>query len=548
MAEDKELHTPPNSQKEDTEETKDIYYYFAEIGEEKARQLLGDYKGYFSQDETKMLDLLDIYITAKENSIDKKVFNFLFSLDNESHINDLANYEFLPLAIEQKKKTDFNRLFKGELKKRKEIIKQQEKENRELYFRQAKQNHSYYGESVSEQVIEEILLEHNVDVKLNLATHKVEIYGNWLLSAYSKENWLNTLPIVLFDICKENEVTGLSQGTRIITSYLNSIADKNRYNPILDMLKQYRNDREKNLQRLYDILNLKEELHKVFFKKWLIQTVALAHNTLQNPVQAEGVLVLQGSQAKGKTSFFRKLAGNRDWFTEGASIDVRNKDSIINATSSWICELGELDSTLKKEQAELKAFITQSVDNIRLPYATTATETPRTTSFCGTVNEERFLKDETGNRRYWVIPIDYIDKTELHKLTKEDIFNMWGYIEYLYQQDKNSFRLNDIELQTLNMKNENFRSELPFEQEVLSLLDFNKSIELWVYCSPSDISTHIRKANLGNSSAKAIGKVLTKIQKSHKEIDKKRKPGGYIYLLPINISEVEHMYNFKKTD
>lgn len=546
MAEDKELHTPPNNQKEETAETKDIDYV-AEIGEEKVRQLLKDYAGYFSQDETKIADLLDTYITAKENPIDKKVFNFLFSLDNESHINDLANYEFLPLAIEQKKKTDFNRIFKGELKKWKEKIKQQEKENRELYFRQAKENHSYYGEKVSEQVIETILIENNVDVKLNLATHKVEIndmYGE-LLSEYSRENWLNTLPIVLFDICKENEVTGLSQGTKIITSYLNSIADKNRYNPILDMLKKYRNDNEENLQRLSDILNLKEELHKTFFKKWLIQTVALAHNTLQNPVQAEGVLVLQGSQAKGKTSFFRKLAGNRDWFTEGASIDVRNKDSIINATGSWICELGELDSTLKKEQAELKAFITQSVDNIRLPYATTATETPRTTSFCGTVNEERFLKDETGNRRYWVIPIDYIDKTELHKLTKEDIFSMWGYIEYLYQQDKNSFRLNDIELQTLNMKNESFRSELPFEQEVLSLLDFNKSVELWVYCSPSDISTHIRKGNLGNSTAKAIGKVLTKLQKSHKEIEKKRKQGGYIYLLPINISEVEQIYNFK---
>ena len=121
MAEDKELHTPPNNQID----------YVAEIGEEKVRQLLKDYAGYFSQDETKIPDLLDTYITAKENPIDKEVFNFLFSLDNESHINDLANYEFLPLAIEQKKKTDFNRIFKGELKKRKEKIKEQEKENKQ---------------------------------------------------------------------------------------------------------------------------------------------------------------------------------------------------------------------------------------------------------------------------------------------------------------------------------------------------------------------------------------------------------------------------------
>ena len=70
-----------------------------------------------------------------------------------------------------------------------------------------------------------------------------------------------------------------------------------------------------------------------------------------------------------------------------------------------LCELGELDSTLKREQSSLKAFITQPLDTIRMPYAEKATKTPRRTSFCGTVNPQDYLRDETGSRRFWTIPV-----------------------------------------------------------------------------------------------------------------------------------------------
>lgn len=91
----------------------------------------------------------------------------------------------------------------------------------------------------------------------------------------------------------------------MITNYLNNLALENRYNPILNMLKKYKNDNESYLQQIYNILNLTDDLQKEFIKKsGLYQCVALAHNTTENPVQAEGVLVLQGLQAKGKTSFF----------------------------------------------------------------------------------------------------------------------------------------------------------------------------------------------------------------------------------------------------
>lgn len=541
MAEEKERKELPQ-----VDPTKTANIDYIEVLGEKQIDLVNNYLTYlggYIENNDKILPLFDMYIVAKSNVLDKKVLDYLFNLDNDNMLSELVDYELTPLAKEQKCKTEFLNLVRRMKKRRKERIKKQQEEDRKKYFSEVQKLHPYYGKPLSKNVIRDILIENYIDISYNQATRKIELSKSDLLSPYPRENQLSVLPTILYDICKENEVTGLSAGLKMITNYLNNLALENRYNPILDMLERYENDNESYLQQIYNILNLTDDLQKELLRKWLIQCVALAHNTTENPVQAEGVLVLQGLQAKGKTSFFRKLAGKREWFIEGASIDVRNKDTIINALSGWICELGELDSTLKKEQAELKAFITQSFDNIRLPYAPTFTTNPRTTSFCGTVNEEKFLKDTTGNRRFWVIPISFIDKDKLHKLTEEDIFNMWGYIESLYQQDNNSFRLADFELQKLNAKNEEYKTELPFEQEILSLLDFSKSVDLWNYFSPTEISMCIRSQNLGNCTAKQVGTILTKLQKSYKDMNKKRTNRGYKYFLPLNIADVEELIN-----
>ncbi len=72
------------------------------------------------------------------------------------------------------------------------------------------------------------------------------------------------------------------------------------------------------------------------------------------------------------------------YFGEGRTYDPRNKDSQIECTSKWICELGEIGSTMKKDIDSLKAFLTSSTNEYRLPYGKTALRYARMTSFCGT--------------------------------------------------------------------------------------------------------------------------------------------------------------------
>ena len=314
-----------------------------------------------------------------------------------------------------------------------------------------------------------------------------------------------------------------------VSGYLFSIADEHRYNPIQEMLASFCNSDPSHLERICEILGLRSDFERTLFRKWLMQTVAFAFASLEHPVSAEGVLVLQGKQGSGKTSFFRKLSVNPQWFSEGVVVDLRNKDSVINAVSSWICELGEIDSTLKKEQSALKAFITRNVDRIRLPYAAAESEFPRTTSMCGTVNPEQFLKDPTGNRRYWTINADWIDKQALFSLTQEEIFNLWGYIYHLYLLDKEGFRLNDVENRMLELKNREFSTSQPYELEILDLLNFDLPAERWLWISPAKLRDYVG----GSVRAEQVGRVLSKLEQQHGNIERKRTKKGCQYLLPL---------------
>lgn len=498
------------------------------IGTEKAKRLMLSEEYFYTTDERN-----DLYFTLEyaynNSTLDNKVIDYITSLES-SLAEKLVYMEFLPIAKHNKEKTSFEKLIKAELKNK----RKQEKllEQKELLSDMP----SYAEKPLSREVIEEILGEFCIDVRLNIATNEIEITDrqNMLLSRNSKSNWLNSLPIRIYDICRQNNVKNMPSTPKNISVYLSDIADEHRYNPILDMLKSHYNTDSNNLEFIFETLDLTEDFYKTLVKKWLIQTVALAHNNEDTRHTAEGVLVLKGKQAKGKTSFFRTITGNQKWFTEGATIDMKDKDKLINSLSAWICELGELDNTLKKEQSDLKAFITMPTDKIRLPYAPAPIEKPRNTSFCGTVNEDKFLKDTTGNRRFWVIPIDNIDKHRLFSLSQEDVYNMWGYIESLYQENHNGYRLTDVELKRLNNNNLDYQSELKFEQEVLSLLDFSKPLDYWDYYAPVELSEYLRKCNICTCTAENVGRVLAKHTRENNQILRKRTNRGYKYFLPAD--------------
>lgn len=259
----------------------------------------------------------------------------------------------------------------------------------------------------------------------------------------------------------------------IVGDYLSVSASRRSFNPVSELLAENFLDWDKvdRLPAVYEILGLAPDdtLSRTLVKKWLYQCVSLAcFNRYDEPFGADGVMVLVGRQGIGKTSFFRKIALKPDLFCEGLALDFHAKDTLIQSTSFWLCELGEIEATMKSDIPRLKAFITQAVDEIRRPYARAATRAIRRTSFCASCNSVEFLLDTTGNRRFWTVPVE---KINLDALARLDVKQLWLQIySAVLLGGVQSFRLTADEQKTLAERNAAHEKRLKGEDEVLDIL------------------------------------------------------------------------------
>ena len=471
-------------------------------------------------DDNPPATLCFIYLLAYDNILDKRIFKALNEFENNNIVKSFLHNELSDLAEKRHKTTKFNKLASDLLSSRKE----QQRKNAKA------------PPSLSLKVVEDILDSLGIYVCNNLISKRTEIKGigadEYIYSEFSEANADIGLTNLVYDECQKRKIRNSSgkSGINMIIYLLEAIADKNRYNPVLNMFEKYKNEDESNFNNIVNLLNLEDEFDILLLKKWLIQCVALANNkSYSNIANTEGLLTLQGPQAIGKTSFFKKIAVHQEWFVEGVELDTSNKDSKITALSGWITEIGELDATMKKNQPALKSFITNSVDRIRFPFGRKDTLIPRTTSMCATVNPKHFLKDSTGNHRYWIISVSKIDKDKLFSIEKESIKNMWGYIYSLYLKEPNSYRLKKDELEILNFRNIQFEELQPFEIEISSAFNFSIPKEKWKWYTPTQISTSFNNKLI---TADKVGRVITKLSKKYKDIEYKREATARRYFLP----------------
>ncbi|MFZ2170546.1 MAG: VapE domain-containing protein [Methylococcaceae bacterium] len=230
-------------------------------------------------------------------------------------------------------------------------------------------------------------------------------------------------------------LNGVSEAT---AEKLPAILMNHSINPIVDFITGAAWDSINRLDSLFDTITVNEgdsEYRNMILFRWFIQCVAAADGGERSPIKTkipmyELMLVLQGGQGKLKTSWFRALLppGHSHYIQDGVHLDISDKDSVKEAVSSWITELGELDSTFRKSDvSRLKAFLSKRKDTIRMPYDRVASEFRRRTSFCASVNDYRFLIDETGNRRYGALAILGTDPN--HSINMQQL---WAEVWQLY--------------------------------------------------------------------------------------------------------------------
>jgi putative DNA primase/helicase len=136
------------------------------------------------------------------------------------------------------------------------------------------------------------------------------------------------------------------------------------------------------------------ELVGAFFLRGMIKRV------MEPGCKFDYCLVLEGEQGKGKSSVARVLSWN--WFCD-TDLDLSNKDSLLALPGHWVYEIAELGSLMKAEERKQKSFLSRQEDEFRPPYGKRLIKVPRQSVFIGTTNEEEYLKDATGGRRFWPV-------------------------------------------------------------------------------------------------------------------------------------------------
>ena len=139
--------------------------------------------------------------------------------------------------------------------------------------------------------------------------------------------------------------------------------------------------------------------------KWLLSAVARG---LRRGSKADTVLILEGPQGQFKSSALRTLCPVSDWFTD-TPFDLGSKDAYLALQGRWIIELQELATLNRSDAGKAKAFFSSPDDTFRPPYGRATIRVPRACVFAGSVNEGEYLRDETGNRRYWPVRVGVID-------------------------------------------------------------------------------------------------------------------------------------------
>jgi Virulence-associated protein E/Bifunctional DNA primase/polymerase, N-terminal len=317
--------------------------------------------------------------------------------------------------------------------------------------------------------LREILRRLGVVARYNVMTKREEVLipGR----GFSQDNRDNAaLALVKSECSKFNMPVG------DITGLLTLLADENPHNPMaawIDSKPWDGVDRVKAICGTVITEPAHTRLKDVMIRRWLTAAVACAFEP--DGVAVQGVLVFQGAQGIGKSTWLTNLAPS-GMTADGVILRTDNPDSKREALGRWLVELAELDATFKKSDIEsLKAFITKKCDEIRAPYAAKASMWARRTVFFASVNPKHFLHDTTGNRRFWVVPV-----TNLARDHGIDMQQMWAQIKVEWANGAR-FTLSEDELAGLSKSNAAHSSESPIQVLLEDSFDWHAPHDQWLW-------------------------------------------------------------------
>lgn len=331
------------------------------------------------------------------------------------------------------------------------------------------------------------------------------------------------------------------------------IAHDNPFNWIVKYLRSLDDNGSGYIQQLAEHITVEngtEPVRNKIVRMWMIMACAAADYAESTPNKEavekfDSIMIFVGRQGIGKTRFFKTMLPKllRSCFNDGMTIDPTDKDSVSECTQWWIVEVGEIDGLFKKvDISRFKHFLSRSIDVFRKPYERSTREFQRRTVFVGSANEQEFLKDYTGNRRYWPLLVK-----KLVTPTNDDLIdNAWAEAWSAYangeiwwpQTDREEDLLNQVASFQMPISNE------PIGEAIRDLIKQRNEAFACDVVKPADIRNHLGSNPLGKHKIEKIPSlnVIGKIMMQH-SIGVRIKTAIAVYWIIRNKEAYEQMKN-----
>jgi putative DNA primase/helicase len=218
---------------------------------------------------------------------------------------------------------------------------------------------------------------------------------------------------------------GFNADKKLVMQAVLAVARRHQFHPVREWFATLVWDKKPRLETwLAQYLGASEgEYSRLVGKKFLVGAVA---RVMRPGCKMDNVLILEGEQGRWKSTALRTLAGEA-WFSD-TPFTIGEKDAYLVMRGVLIYELAELDGFSRTESSRGKAFFSSGSDTYVQKYVAWAIKVPRQLVFCGTVNHGTYLRDTTGNRRYWPVKIA---RADIEKLAR-DREQLWAEAVHLF--------------------------------------------------------------------------------------------------------------------
>jgi Predicted P-loop ATPase and inactivated derivatives len=296
------------------------------------------------------------------------------------------------------------------------------------------------------------------EIKFNEVKDLIEIKREGKFETLNNKD----INLLRLDLSKLKKVNFSSED---IKTALYGVSDKNKYHPIKQLIEPVQWDGIERAETFFiDCLGVEDNaVNREVSRKWLLACITRLY---KKGCKFDEMLILFGGQGIGKSTTLERLA--LDTFYTKVTGKLNN-DTILQTSQSWLVELDELSTLLRTPTQEFKSWLSSRKDTTRAPYEAQPTDFYRGFVVLGTTNDNKILKDHTGNRRFWILECneDKIKKS-IFNVEEKEILQIWAEVKTWYNKNE-SLLLSEETKKLMEEKTENYVIPIPYTDEIKNI-------------------------------------------------------------------------------